>query len=130
MTNARDIMNDFERIGAQDTVEAATQKMADLHVDALPICGTDGNVMAMQGMITERDIAEQVVAEGRDPAHMLVGELPQTDTGTIGADDPVDGALDTMAKHHIDRLPVLDHFRVVGILDQADVENALPHDPS
>jgi CBS domain-containing protein len=125
MTKARDIMTGLERVGAQDTIGTAAEKMAELHVDALPICGTDGNLHAMQGMITDRDIAESVVEAGRDPAATRVGELPQKDTGTIGADDPIDAALDVMARHDIGRLPVIEGHRVVGLIDVDEVREAL-----
>lgn len=125
MTNARDIMSPLDPVGAQETVEAATHKMDELHVRALPICGPSGNLATMQGMITDDDIAEKV-SHGRDPAVMRVGELAHGDTGMIGADHPAEEALDTMAEHHIDRLPVVDGFRVVGVVDKVDVEQALP----
>lgn len=129
MTKARDIMTGLERVGAQDTVAAAAEKMAELHVDALPIVGTDGNLHAMQGMITERDIAERVLDEGRDPAATLVGELPQKDTGTIRADEPIEEALPVMEKHRIDRLPVVEGHRVVGLVGAEEVVEALAHPP-
>ena len=63
MTKARDIMTpNPECIGADESVEAAARKMADLDVGALPICGTDNR---LKGMITDRDIAIKIVAQGR-----------------------------------------------------------------
>lgn len=132
MTKARDIMRELDRIGAQDTVAEAAEKMAELHVDALPIVGTDGNLHAMQGMITEGDIAERVIDQGRDPAATRVGELPQTDTGTIGADQPIEEALPVMERHNIGRLPVIEGHRVVGVVGVDEVVDALaepPHRP-
>lgn len=130
MTKARDIMSGLERVGAQDTIAAAADKMAELHVDALPIVGTDGNLHAMQGMITERDIAERVLDEGLDPAATRVGELPQRDTGTIGADEPIEDALPVMERHQIDRLPVIEGHRIVGVVGADEVVDALDHPPN
>lgn len=129
MTKARDIMSGLERVGAQDTVETAAGRMAELHVDALPIVGTDGNLHAMQGMITEGDIADRVLAEGRDPAAIRVGEIPQRDTGTIGADAPIEEALPVMEKHRIGRLPVIEGQRVIGVVGVDQVVDALDDPP-
>jgi CBS domain-containing protein len=129
MTKARDIMSGLERVGAQDTIETAANRMAELHVDALPICGTDGNLHAMQGMITEQDISERVIEEGRDPVATRVGELPQKDTGTIGADESIEDALPVMERHRIGRLPVVEGHRVVGLVGVEDVAEALADGP-
>jgi CBS domain-containing protein len=40
---------------------------------------------------------------------------------TIGADDPISELIDTMAKHKVRRLPVIDGHDLVGIVSQADV---------
>ena len=46
-----------------DTVQQAAQKMKDLGVGALPICGEDNR---LKGMITDRDIVLTCVAGGHD----------------------------------------------------------------
>ena len=45
---------------------------------------------------------------------------------TIGADDPVEDALQTMKDHQVRRLPVIDGHDLVGIVSQADVAKNLP----
>ena len=99
--------------------------MRDLGVGALPICGPDDR---LAGMITDRDITIRVVAEGRDPSTVKVSELAEGKPATIGADDSVEEALATMAKHGVRRLPVIDGQRLVGIVSQADVARNLPED--
>jgi CBS domain-containing protein len=127
VTTARDIMtNSPTTISAIDTVADAARRMAELDVGALPICSTD---QRLEGMITDRDIAIRVIAEGRDPATTTVGELAQGEAVTIGADDPIDEALQTMTDHQVRRLPVIDGHRLVGIIAQADVARALPDAP-
>ena len=126
MTTARDIMTDNPTsIRATDTVADAARRMAELDVGALPICGTD---QRLEGMITDRDIAIRVIAEGRDPVTTTVGELAQGEAVTIGADDPIDEALQTMTDHQVRRLPVIDGTELVGIVSQADVARNLPEE--
>ncbi len=126
MATARDIMTpDATCAGADETVVDAARKMRDLGVGALPICGPDDR---LAGMITDRDITIRVVAEGRDPSSVKVSELAEGKPATIGADDSVEEALATMAKHGVRRLPVIDGQRLVGIVSQADVARNLPEE--
>jgi CBS domain-containing protein len=45
---------------------------------------------------------------------------------TIGADDDIREALQTMEKHQVRRLPVIDGHDLVGIISQADIALELP----
>ena len=109
-----------ECIGENETVQEAAKKMADLDVGALPICGEDDR---LKGMLTDRDIVVQALAQGKDPGSTKAGELGNGDgqTVTIGADDSIDEALRTMIDHKVRRLPVIDGKRLVGIISQADI---------
>ncbi|MFL5818155.1 MAG: CBS domain-containing protein [Conexibacter sp.] len=118
---AREIMSeDCTCVGENDSVLDAAKRLAELDVGALPICGEDDR---LKGMLTDRDIVVKVLADGRDPASTRAGELGAGDgrTITIGADDPVEEILRTMAEHRVRRLPVIDGKRLVGIVAQADV---------
>jgi CBS domain-containing protein len=117
---ARDIMTaECNCIGERDSVQDAAKRLAELDVGAVPICGEDDR---LKGMLTDRDIALKVVAEGKDPASTLTGELAtQQEVVTIGADDSVEEAWRTMAEHKVRRLPVIDGQRCVGIVSQADL---------
>lgn len=122
MTTARDIMTaGAECVGEHDTLIEAARRMRDLDVGALPICGDDDR---LKGMITDRDIAVRAVAEGLDLG-TEVGQLAQGKPVTIGADDSVEEALRTMAKHSVRRLPVIDGHRLVGMVSQADIARQL-----
>jgi CBS domain-containing protein len=76
----------------------------------------------LTGMVTDRDIAIRVVAEGKDPQSISVREVASTDLVTIDPDQDLDEALRLMAQHKVRRLPVVEEDgRVVGVLAQADV---------
>lgn len=120
-TTARDIMTtDVTSIDEDATALDAAQKMKELDVGALPICGTDER---LKGMITDRDIVVGVLAAGKDPSSTKAIDVGEGDgnTVTIGADDSLDEALETMKKHQVRRLPVIDGEKMVGIIAQADV---------
>ncbi|MDQ2696454.1 MAG: CBS domain-containing protein [Pseudomonadota bacterium] len=119
MKKAREIMTGgADCIGENDSVVEAARKMLQLNVGALPICGSDNR---LKGVLTDRDIVVKVLAEGKDPKSVKAGSLAQGEAVTIGADDSVDEALQTMIDHKVRRLPVIDGDRLVGIVSQADV---------
>ena len=124
MTTARDIMTpDPQCVGESQTLVDAAKMMRDLDVGALPICGDDGR---LKGMVTDRDIVVECVAEGADPNETRVSTLATGEPVTIGADDDIREALQTMEKHQVRRLPVIDGHDLVGIISQADIALELP----
>ena len=126
MPTARDIMSkDAECAHPSDSLVDVARKMRDLAVGALPICGSDNK---LQGMITDRDIVTNCVANGGDPNNIMVEEYAAGEAITIGADDSVEEALRTMTEHGVRRLPVIDGHELVGIVSQADVARHLSTD--
>jgi len=76
----------------------------------------------LTGMVTDRDIAIRVVAEGKDPQSTPVREVASKNLVTIDPQQDLDEALRLMAKHQIRRLPVVEEDgRLVGVAAQADV---------
>ncbi|WP_210603120.1 CBS domain-containing protein [Brevibacterium oceani] len=119
MTTARELMTPGARcVGENETIEKAAQHMREDGFGSLPICGEDNR---LKGMITDRDIVVKCIAEGGDPKSATVGDLAQGKPVTIGADDNVGEALQTMKDHQVRRLPVIDGHELVGMLAQADV---------
>ena len=124
MTTAREIMTGgADCVDAGDTLVEAARKMRDLGVGALPICGEDHR---LKGMLTDRDIVVNCIAEGGDPNTATAGELADGKPVTIGADDSIEEALHTMTEHAVRRLPVIDGTDLVGMVSQADIARALP----
>jgi CBS domain-containing protein len=123
-TTARDIMTaGAECASIDDTVSDAARKMKELGVGALPICGDDNR---LAGMITDRDIVVNCVAEGMDTTQVKVADYAGDEVVTIGADDPIDEALATMTRAGVRRLPVIDGHDLVGMVSQADIARNLP----
>ncbi len=110
-------------IGEHETLLQAARKMRDLDVGALPICGENDQ---LKGIVTDRDIVIRCVAEDRDPGTVTSGALAQGNPVTIGADDPLEDVLATMAEYQVRRLPVIDGQRLVGIISEADIAQNAP----
>ncbi|PZF55264.1 CBS domain-containing protein [Curtobacterium sp. MCSS17_008] len=123
MTTAREIMTEGTQcIGENDTLVDAAKLMADLDVGALPICGEDDR---LQGMLTDRDIVVKCLAYGADPREKRAKYLGGGEVVTIGADDDIQEALQTMQQHKVRRLPVIDGHTLVGMISQADIAQQL-----
>jgi CBS domain-containing protein len=120
---ARDIMHPgAECIGDEDSVATAAQRMRDLGVGSLPICGIDGR---LHGILTDRDIAVKVIAEGRDPAQVRTGDLAQGTVFSVDATAAIGEVLHQMEDHRVKRLPVVDNDRLVGMISESDLARHL-----
>lgn len=111
------------------TVKPRTVKQGDSIVDAAKLMkGEDTGVAPivdgdrLVGVITDRDIAIRVVAEGRDPQSTKVEDIASQNLVTIDPQQDLDEALRLMAQHQVRRLPVVEEDgKLVGIIAQADV---------
>ena len=74
------------------------------------------------GIVTDRDLALKIVAEGRDPISTKAEEVMTRNIATCIAEDDLQNALDAMFGHKLRRIPVVDNSNgIVGIIAQADV---------
>ncbi len=122
---ARDIMTpNAESVDENETIENIARRLASENIGAMPICDGDH----LRGIVTDRDIVTKVVAQGRDPAQVRAKELETGDPVTIGADDSIEEAAQTMAQHKVRRLPVIDGDKLIGMVSQADLVKSLPPD--
>jgi CBS domain-containing protein len=107
-----------ECVSEYETVLDGARKLADLGVDALPICGEDRSVL---GMLSERDVV-RVVAQRRDPDAVRIGRLPVQAIAIVDADASIDDAWTTMMEHDLVQLPVTDEGRLIGVLRRTDLD--------
>jgi len=74
------------------------------------------------GIVTDRDLAIKVVAEGRDLQNTRVEEVMTRKLITCYADEDVENAMKSMAQYQLRRIPVVgENMKLVGIISQADV---------
>ena len=123
MTTAREVMTPTaEFIEPDKPLADAAREMAREDVGALPVCD-NGKLV---GMLTDRDIVVRAIADGRDPKTTKVRDIVErTEVVTIGADDTVEEAIKTMKEHAVRRLPVIDGTKMVGMLSQGDLAQAV-----
>ena len=105
-------------IDADKTVAYAAKMMREEDVGLAPIVEGDKLI----GMLTDRDIAIRVVAEGRDPDQVKVADVASKQVVTIDPQQDLEEALRIMAKHQVRRLPVVEEDgKLVGVVAQADI---------
>ena len=100
------------------TVLDAAKFMTDMNVGSVIIMKDD----IPSGILTDRDIVAKVLAQGKDPRNMGIGEIMRVPVVTISEDKDIIDATKLMANHAIRRLPVVDTSgKLVGIISLDDV---------
>jgi CBS domain-containing protein len=104
-----------------DAVDRAAQLMRAEDVGPVPVVA-DHQSKSLVGIVTDRDLAIKVVADGRDPKSTRVSEVMTTGVATCRREDDLQRALSLMEQHQVRRIPIVDEGRrIVGIIAQADV---------
>src|SRR5690242_19186123 len=102
-----------------ESATRAAKLMKTGDVGSLPICD-DRHTKKLLGIITDRDLAIKVVAEGRDPRTTRLEEIMSRNLVTCRADDDLQNAVKAMESHQVRRIPVVDQDNtLVGIIAQA-----------
>jgi CBS domain-containing protein len=104
-----------------DMVAKAAQLMKSENIGSIPVIENE-QTEKLVGIVTDRDLALRIVAEGRDAKSTNVETVMTRKVVTCRSDDDLQKALDAMAEHQLRRIPVVDNDnKVVGIIAQADV---------
>jgi CBS domain-containing protein len=114
-----DVVTDQQQLLAlprATSVRAAAQAMRERHVGAV-LVSEDGR---LEGIFTERDMVNRVVAAGRDPDKTTLAEVMTADPDTAGPHDTAIAALRRMQDGGFRHLPIVDRGRLVGIVSRRD----------
>jgi CBS domain-containing protein len=102
-----------------DSIARAAEKMKELNVGALPVCGDSDRLV---GMITDRDITVRATAEAVPPHLGQIQDIMTPDIIYCFEDQEVAEAADLMEQHQVRRLVVLNRAkRLVGIVSLGDL---------
>jgi len=104
-----------------DIVTKVAQLMKRENVGSIPVVENE-QTKKLVGIVTDRDLALKVVADGLDGKTTKAEAVMTRDIVTCLAEDDLQKALDAMADHQLRRIPVVNkEYKVVGIIAQADV---------
>jgi len=114
-----DVMSTNVRVASpEDSVQQAAKLMSEADTGVLPVREGDRLV----GMVTDRDVAVRLVAEGKDPARTKVREVMSPEVRYVFEDDGLEHVAENMAEQQLRRLPVVNREkRLVGILSLGDI---------
>jgi CBS domain-containing protein len=104
------------------TIADAARLMRRHHTGDLVVVDDADEEREPVGIITDRDIVVEVLAQGRDPSRTTVGEIMSTQLVIASASENCAEALQRMATHGVRRIPVVDDKRyVLGIVTLDDM---------
>jgi CBS domain-containing protein len=97
----------------EDLIPDVARKMRDARVGCVVVARAGRPI----GILTDRDIALRVVAEGRDPTITRVSEVVTYDPIVLVVDADIGAATALVRSHGIRRIPIVDASgQVVGIV--------------
>ena len=96
-------------------LEAAQQMKAKRHGYAI-IASSTGSP---EGIVTEWDYLSKIVAEGRDPSRVRLGEIMTSDLVSVDANVGLDQVAQLMTQKGIRRVLVLKDRKVIGVITAA-----------
>lgn len=119
----RDVMaKNVKTVKTDDTVHAAVKKMNKFDIGSVIVTASGRPV----GIITETNIMRRIVGPRMDPATIWAKDIM---TGPLITTDPnadLTEAAKLMAKNNINRLPVMEGDKLVGLLSSTDIVKANP----
>ena len=105
-------------VRGETTVADAARLMRSKKVGALVVVGSG----RPKGILTDRDIAVNVVAQGWDPASVYVGDVMRKNPTVIREDKGIFDAVKTLSQKGFRRLPVVNKGgKLVGIIALDDL---------
>lgn len=118
---AREIMTKDPRTVTPDTgLQEVARLMQSEDVGIIPVVEAGGRNLL--GVVTDRDIALRVVAEGKDASSTKVSDVMSKGVRTCKEDDSVDDVMDVMGREQVRRIPIVDEREeLIGVVSQADV---------
>lgn len=112
---------------ADTPVSELAKIMQTNDIGAIPVGRNDKLI----GIVTDRDIALRVVAQGRDPAKTTAEEIMTKGIVYCRTTETVEDAIHLMDQKKLRRLPVIDdNKRLVGMLSLGDVSHAVSRELS
>ena len=125
MSKVRDAMvPDPLALDAKATAQEAGERLSDPEVRAVLVC----NEGALVGVVTRKTLVREVVAAGLHPRETLLRAIFEPPNFTLEAETPLDEAFHALEENDLERVPVVEHGRLVGVLSRAVVQRRLAED--
>jgi CBS domain-containing protein len=113
----------FALDAARSAQEAGEALVRD-EVRAVLVC-EDGRLV---GVITRKTLVREVVAAGRDPRAVTLREIAEQPNATIESTTPLADAFAFLEERDLERVPVVEDGKLVGVLSRTGVQRRLAED--
>jgi CBS domain-containing protein len=109
---------------ASASAQEAGVALSDAEVRAVLVCD-DGRLV---GVVTRKTLVRDVVAVGRNPGSTRLGEIAEPPLFVVDAAQPLEAAFRALEDRDLERVPVTEDGRLVGVLSRAAVQRRLFED--
>jgi CBS domain-containing protein len=106
------------------TAQEAGERLSDPAVRAVLVCD-DGELV---GVVTRNTLVQEIVATGRDPGATPLREIAEPPLFTLDASMNLDDAFQALEDKDLERVPVVEDGRLVGILSRTVLQRRLAED--
>ena len=111
---------------ATATAQDAGRTFADSpETRAVFVSDADGTLL---GVVTRKTLVREVVAAGLDPRTAALRDIAEAPNYTIDASLPLDEGFHMLEELDLERVPVVEGARLVGVLSRAVVQRRLAED--
>jgi CBS domain-containing protein len=112
-------------LAADASAQEAGRCLADREVRAIFITEDDGRLL---GVVTRKTLVREVVAAGLDPQAVTLREVAEPPHFTLDAGLDLEAAFRFLEEQDLERVPVVEDERLVGVLSRAVVQRRLAED--
>jgi CBS domain-containing protein len=109
---------------ASASAQEAGERLSDPAVRAVLVCD-DGTLV---GVVTRKTLVEAIVATGLDPRATALREIAEPPLFTLDASMDLDDAFRALEDQDLERVPVVEDGRLVGILSRTVLQRRLAED--
>jgi CBS domain-containing protein len=109
---------------ATASAQEAGQALVRPEVRAVFVCD-DGKLV---GVVTRKTLVREVVAAGLDPRTTQVGQISEEPIATVESELPLEEAFRFLEDRDLERVPVVEDGRLVGVLSRSGIQRRLAED--
>ena len=111
-------------LAADASARQAGELLERPEVRAVLVC--DGGRLV--GVVTRKTLVREVVAAGLDPSTTPLARIAEEPIYTVEATMPLDGAFRALEERDLERVPVVEGGRLVGVLSRSVLQRRLAED--
>ena len=118
------MVSDPRRLPVDATAQVAGELLQRPEVRAVYVTERDRLV----GVVTRKTLVQEIVATGRDPRETTLRDIAEPPLFTLDASMNLDDAFQALEDKDLERVPVVEDGRLVGILSRTVLQRRLAED--